>query len=337
MRLKLKPLNEQVIVITGASSGIGLTTAHAAASRGATVMLVARNEAALAGAVGEIVAAGGTAGYAVADVGDPAQVRAAADVTIARFGRIDTWVNNAGVAIYAKLVDTPFDEHERMFRTNYFGAVNGAMTALEHLRDNGGALITVASIASDIPSPILGAYTASKHAVRGFINSLRIEVGADALPISITLIKPSGIDTPIGQHAYNAEAGEAQLPPPVYDPQLVADAILHAAEYPRREITVGGAGRAQALFAAHFPALLDKLAPLLIPKLFDPAKPKTPGDDLFASDEAGRERSGDVTGRRTSAYTTAELHPGATTAIGIAAAAGLVGLLVFRRRADRKR
>jgi short-subunit dehydrogenase len=331
MRIKLKPLAEQVVLITGASSGIGLVTARTAAARGAKVMLVARNEAALEEAVRSITAEGGTAAYAVADVGDAEQVRAAGAAAIARFGRIDSWVNNAGVAIYAKLVDTPLDEHERMFRTNYFGAVNGAMTAIALMRESGGALITVASIASDLPSPILGAYAASKHAIKAYVESLRIELRADAVPLSLTLIKPAGIDTPIGQHAANHMPGEAMIPPPAYDPQLVADAILDAAERPRREITVGGAGRAQVLFGEHFPALLERLAPLTIPGLFDRSKRRTPGSDLFAAGTGGHERSGILSARRTSLYTTAQLHPGTTTAIGIAAAAGIVGIIAARR------
>ena len=329
----LKPLAEQVILITGASSGIGLVTAKAAAKRGAKVVLVARNEAALAQAVREIEAAGGTAILAVADVGDADQLRAAADVGVQRLGRIDTWVNNAGVTIYAKLVDTPLDEHQQMMRTNYFGAVNGAMLAVEHLRNRGGALIQVGSIASDLPTPIMGAYAATKHAVKGYINSLRAEITADKLPISVTLIKPAGIDTPIAQHAANHMPGEAQLPPPVYDPQLVADAILSAAEHPRREITVGGAGRAQVLMGTHFPQLIDALAGKMIPALFDRSRPKTPGNSLFRSDEAGREHSGVQHGKSVSLYTTATLHRG--TIAGVLVGASVAGLWLAGRVARR--
>jgi short-subunit dehydrogenase len=332
MRPRLKPIAEQVIVITGASSGIGLVTARAATKRGAQVMLVARNESALCEIAEAIVAAGGSADYAAADVGDHGQLSAAADRAIARFGRIDTWVNCAGVAIYAKLLDTPLEEHERLFRTNYFGVVNGAQIAVKCLRTHGGALITIASIAADIASPIMGAYAASKHAVKGYIESLRLELNADAAPISVTLIKPSGIDTPIGAHAANHVAGEALVPPPAYDPSLVAEAILDAAEHPRLDVTVGGLGRAQVLAATHFPALFARIGGWFAPLLFDPDRPKTPSDNLDRPGDDGRERSMTSDGRRFSAYTAAERHRGAVFfALALAAVGGAA--LIRRRRA----
>jgi short-subunit dehydrogenase len=315
----LKPLDQQVILITGASSGIGLVTARMAAERGAKVVLVSRDADELARLVREIEAAGGQAEFATADVGDLQDVQRAATKAVERFGRIDTWVNDAGVAIYAKLVDTPMAEHERMLRTNYLGVVHGALTAIEHLQRAGGALITIASIAADIPSPIMGAYAATKHAVKGYIGSLRIEVEADRLPISITLVKPSGIDTPVAEHAANHLGGEALIPPPLYAPELVAEAILDAAVRSRRDVTVGGGGRLQVLVAEHFPMLLDKLGGHMMPALESDDIPKTRTDNLEHSVDTGRERSTHQHGRRFSLYQTAVRHRAATaTAVGTA-------------------
>ncbi len=330
--MKLLPLDRQVMVITGASSGIGLVTARMAAKRGARVMLVARNAYALAQIVEGIRADGGEAEFAVADVGDRAELAAAAEAAVARFGRIDTWVNNAGVAIYAKLIDTPDDEHRRMFQTNYFGCVHGSTIAVPFLRKQGGALITVASVASDIPSPILGAYAASKHAVKAFVESLRIELIADDAPISVTLIKPSGVATPIAQHAANHLDGEPLIPPPPYDPALVAEAILRAAQHPCRVITVGGAGRAQALLGTHFPAVFARLAPLMIPLLASRSTPKTPDDNLNQAGTGGVERSPDEPGLQHSLYNWIDRHSTAVAATGVMAAAAIV---LARRRSDR--
>ena len=196
MTIKLKPLNEQVIVITGASSGIGLVTARTAAARGATVMLVARSEEELGTIVREINEAGGSADFIAADVADAAALTRVATETQKRFGRVDTWINNAGVAIYGKLLDTPEDAHQQLFQTNYFGAVHGALAAVPVLKDQGGALITVGSIASDIASPIMGVYSASKHAIRAYVQVLRMELKDMAPKVSVTLVKPAGIDTP---------------------------------------------------------------------------------------------------------------------------------------------
>lgn len=330
MTRKLKPLDQQVIVIVGASSGIGLVTAETAARQGARVLLVARSEDALATIVRRITQEGGTADYKVADVGDPAQARAAAAHAVQRFGRIDTWVNSAGSVIYAHLADTPDDEHAQLFRTNYFGVVHGCRAAIPHL-GSGGALITLGSIGSDMPTPVMGAYAASKHAVKAYVETLRMELREQGKPISVTLVKPSGIDTPIGQHGMNPMEGEGQIPPPIYDPQLVADAILHVATHPLREITIGGLGRAQALFAQHFPGIYEKLAPLAAKGFTDPTREQPGPPNLWDGAQAGRARSGEHPHRRkTSLYTAAMLRPRAT-ALGAGAVLGAATLLWSRR------
>ena len=326
MRPRLKPLREQVIVITGASSGVGLATARRAAAAGARLMLVARNEKRLAQIAQELGAA-----HAVADVGDAAQVQAAADAAVARFGRIDSWVSNAGVAIYARLLETPLDEHERLFRTNYFGAVHSAMAAVPVLARQGGALIFTGSIAGDLPSPILGAYAASKHALAGFVGSLRMELEADGLPVSVTLIKPSGLATPIAHHAAAHLEGEALVPQPAYVPDLAVDAILHAATHPRREMTVGGAGRAQVLLGAHFPALLDRLTPLVEALLVRRGKRTDRRGNLNDPASDGNVRASETPALRSSLHDVAIRHRAAALALAAVAVLGTAMLRRYRR------
>ena len=258
MKPNLKKLSEQVIVITGPTSGIGLVTARMAAKRGARVVLAARTQGALRELAEEIRAGGGEAEYIVADVGDQQQVKDVADLAIRKFGGFDTWVNNAGVSIYGKIEDVTVEDHRRLFDTNYWGVVYGSVAAAKHLKGRGGALINVGSALSDRAVPIQGTYCASKHAVKGFTDALRMELERDGAPISVTLIKPSSIDTPYKQHAKNYLREEPKNPPPVYAPEPVAEAILYAAEHPVRDIYVGAAGRALTVSAFVAPRLTDK-------------------------------------------------------------------------------
>jgi short-subunit dehydrogenase len=336
----LKPLSQQTIVITGATSGIGLCTALEAARRGASVVLVSRNEQMLKEVADRIRRKGGEADWCVADVGDRAAVRRAADDIVARHGGFDTWVNNAGVGIYASLEDTSDEDHDRIFRTNYFGVVNGSMEALRHLKRRGGALINVGSIASEMPAPVLSAYTASKHAVKGFTDSLRIELLHENAPVSVTLIKPSGIHSPFGQHAKNYMDGFSKVPPPVYHPRLVADAILHAAEHPTRDILVGGAGALQVKLAHLMPRLADRLfAAVFYRTALDYDRPKRQGPrGLHQSASEGR-ILGDQpeTPLSVSPYTWAQKHPAMTAAMLAGGAAMAAGLYAARSGGGRDR
>jgi NAD(P)-dependent dehydrogenase (short-subunit alcohol dehydrogenase family) len=171
-----KKLSEQVLVITGASSGIGLATAREAARRGARVVLVSRDEADLRTATDAIRAAGGRAMYVAADVADFDEMVRVAERAVDAFGGIDTWVNNAGVTIYGRIADVPLADARRLFETNYWGLVHGSLVAVPHLKRAGGVLINVGSVLSDTTMPLQGHYSASKHAVKGFTDALRIEL-----------------------------------------------------------------------------------------------------------------------------------------------------------------
>ena len=336
MPVKLKPLDEQVIVITGASSGIGLATARRAADAGARVVLVARNEEALAKACEEITAEGGEAIWVAADVGVREEVRRVVETVSERFGGFDTWVNDAGVGVYARLEEITDEDHERLFQTNYWGVVYGSTEALKVLKARGGALINVGSIASQMPSPLLSAYTASKHAVKGFTDALRLELIKEKAPVSVTLIKPSGINSPFGAHARNYMDERSVVPPPVYSPEVVADAILHAAERPTRMITVGGGGRLMTMFDHMAPLLSDRLYAWSFPLLAkDETRPKRGGpDNLHQAASEARVHGDQRFVRKSSLYTAAQTHPRITAGVlalaGLGAAA-LAGRAVARR------
>jgi short-subunit dehydrogenase len=264
MAIKLKPIASQVIVITGATSGIGLTTARMAAKQGAKLVVAARDADALDQLVAEIKAAGGEALAFPVDVGINDQVEALGKAAVQRFGRIDTWVNNAGISIYGRHEDIPLKDQEHLFQTNFWGVVHGSMVALRLMKKNGGALINLGSELSDRAVPLQGMYSASKHAVKGFTDSLRMEIEKDNVPMSVSLIRPAGIDTMFTNHARNYMKNEPELPAPLYAPELVADAILFAAQNVKRDIFVGGASRVVSLSANYAPRMLDKFMDLMM-------------------------------------------------------------------------
>jgi short-subunit dehydrogenase len=333
MKLKLKKLEDQVIVITGASSGIGLATARLAAERKAKLVLAARNDEALEKVVQEIRSAGGEAIPVDADVSQKSEVRRIANDAIERFGRIDTWVNNAGVSVYGKLMEVSDEDHRRLFETNFWGVVFGSQIAIETMRNSGGgALINIGSVLSERAVPIQGMYSASKHAVKGFTDALRMELEEDAIPISVTLIKPASIDTPYVDHAKSYLGMRPSLTPPVYAPRIVAEAILHACEEPVRDLIVGGSGK-MLTATERFPKIGDRL---IRRTLFRTQRSGVPLEDpdrnslkqpLADGEERGTYR-GPVLTR--SLYTQAALHPVAT-GFALSAVFGLAAAALFRR------
>lgn len=341
MSVSLKPLEEQVIVITGATSGIGLTTARMAAEHGVRgLLLIARSEDALRELEQEINSASGpTQAVAVAcDVADRVALGDAAKKALERFGGIDTWVNNAGVSIYGRIHEISEDDHRRLFETNFWGVVHGSKVAIEHLKTRGGSLINIGSTLSDRAIPIQGMYSASKHAVKGFTDALRMELEADDLPISVTLIKPAAINTPYTMNAKNYMADAPSVPPPVYSPELVAETILYAAANAVRDLFVGGGGKALAMTEKIAPRLTDRYMEKVIIPQNHSGRPRHFKDALYSPSER-LQQDGDYDGmvRQTSLYTSTVTHPGLSLGvlIGVGALATAIFVLVPKHQHHR--
>jgi short-subunit dehydrogenase len=325
MALELKPVKDQVIVITGASSGIGLVTARRAAKIGARLVVAARNETALESLVNEIRSAGGEAIAVKADVGHELDVAEIARAAIETFGGFDTWVNNAGIGLYGEMLEIPHKDSRRLFDTNFWGVVYGSLTAARNLRrrqgEYGGAIINVGSEVSERAIILLGMYSASKHAVKGFTDALRMELEAAKAPIVVTLVKPAAINTPFPKHARNYLDREPMLPAPVYAPEVVADAILHCAQVPERDVFVGGAAKLHAAQATLAPRLTDwDMEKNLAKKQQSDEAAHDRQDALYQPTSSLEERGNSPHHvRESSVYTQAVLHPWLTRTLVLGA------------------
>jgi short-subunit dehydrogenase len=336
VQIALKPIAHQIIVITGASSGMGLATARLASARGAKVLLAARDGAALERICSEIQKNGGFADFLAVDVGSEDAVKRLAETAIARFGGFDTWVNVAGVGLIGQLKDVSTDDHRRLFDTNYWGIVHGSLAAARHFRHVGtaGAIINVGSAASDIALPLSAAYSASKFAVKAFTNVLRIELMQEKLPVSICLIKPSAVDSKFTDHAKTLLGGATAMPPPRYAPSVVAKAILHAAQHRRREIAVGAPAYFGGPFASLFPGLTEKLFSLVDPSsVVEPGRPAPETDNLHDAPVEGNERSGHNSARAFSVTTAIQSVPAVARYL---TAAAVIGVVTFFWRSGSK-
>jgi len=276
MAITLKPLRDQVIVVTGATSGNGLAIVEDAVRRGAAVVATARNETALRILRDRLSVDGGRIAICVADVSNMAAVERVAEVAVEVFGGFDSWVNNAGTGTYGTLEQVPVADHRRVFDVNYFGVVHGSLVAARYLRARGGAIINVGSILSDRAIVEQGPYCATKHAVRALTDTLRMELEQEKAGISVTLIKPGAIDTPFPEHARNFMDQPPRLPPPLYAPSVVADAVLFACETPRRTLYAGGGGLLSSLLSRAAPRLSDRIMELV--GTAAQQKPEDPGD-----------------------------------------------------------
>lgn len=252
-----RPLRDQVVVITGASTGIGREAALEFARTGARVVLAARNARALETLAREIRRQGGQALAVPTDVTDYEAVERLAAAAVERFGRIDTWVNNAAVSFYATFEEASIPEMRRQVEVNYWGNVHGFKAALPHMKASGGVWISVASALADFAIPLQGTYCAVKHALRALTESVRIEFRHAGIPIDVVLVKPPSVDTPFFEHALTKTGYLPKPVAPVYDPGVIAKRIVMAAEKPGREIMVGGAAQFFAFVHRRAPGLYE--------------------------------------------------------------------------------
>ena len=253
-------LERAVVAITGASSGIGRATAMRLARRGSSLALCARSPEPLGEVARECEAAEAEVLWRPLDVADEASVEAFARETVQRFGRLDVWVNNAGVIAYGRFTDIPSDVFRRVIETNLMGQVNGARAALrQFFVQRAGVLINVSSVWGRVSSPYVSPYNVSKHAVRVFSESLRGELAA-AEDIHVTSIAPEALDTPIFDHGANYTGHAIRPVPPVLSPEKVAETVEQCAESPVREVSYGRAGRVLEILYALAPPLYRRLA-----------------------------------------------------------------------------
>lgn len=257
--MKRSELHDAIVVITGASSGIGRATAHAFARSGATVVLASRRESALQETLQECERLGGRGIVVPTDVCEADQVERLCEKAVERYGRIDVWINNAAVTLFGRLEETPRDAFEKVIQTNLLGCVNGAREAIRQFREQGhGRLINVSSMVAHSGQPFTSAYVTSKWGIRGLSECLRMEL-ADAPDIHVSTILPASIDTPLFQRAANYVGQPVKAMTPVYPPEKVAAAIVHVARHPMREHFVGNSGRMMAALRTLAPSLGEKM------------------------------------------------------------------------------
>ncbi|ONF96547.1 SDR family oxidoreductase [Sphingomonas jeddahensis] len=334
MRISLKPVSEQVIVVTGATSGNGLAITERAVRQGAAVVAVARNADALEALRVRLTAEGARVAICVADVSDMVAVERVATLALEAFGGFDTWVNNAGIGTYGTLEQVPIGDHRRVFDVNYFGTLYGSLVAVRHLRGRGGAIINIGSILGDRAILQQGPYCATKHAVQALTDTLRMELEREGAGISVTLVKPGAIDTPFPEHARNYMDKPARLPPPLYTPEVVADAVLFACAHPKRTLYAGGGGLLSSILPQAAPRLADVIMEAVGTRVQQ--KPGDAGapsrqDNLFEPRDDALRGSQRVHARRTSIALQLQKLPQPVAAAGLLGAAMVLGRLVRRR------
>ncbi|QMU77804.1 SDR family oxidoreductase [Streptacidiphilus sp. PB12-B1b] len=252
--------SEQVVVITGASGGIGRATAQAFAARGARVALLARGEEGLAGAVADVERLGGRALAVPTDVADPEQVEAAAERVEEELGPIDVWINVAFTSVFSPFTEITAAEYKRVTEVNYLGYVYGTMAALKRMKPrDAGTIVQVGSALAYRGIPLQTPYCGSKHAIQGFHEALRCELLHDRSGVRTTMVQMPAVNTPQFDWVLSRLPKPAQPVPPIYQPEVAARGVVYAADHPgRREYWVGGSTVGTLMANAVAPGLLDR-------------------------------------------------------------------------------
>ena len=332
--MQLKPVEEQVVVLMGASSGIGRETALRFARRGAKVVASARSKEGLDSLVEEIRGEGGEAIAVPADTSEFDQVKAVADRTVEEYGRLDTWVHLAAVGLFATFEQTTPEEFARVIDVNLMGQVYGAMAALPHLKREGrGALIHISSVEAKRSFPFHSAYGASKHGIDGFLEALRVELKHEGWPISVTQMMPGTINTPFFDKGRSKLGVKPVGIPPIYEPETVADIILYAAENPARDLVSGGAAQALIITQRLSPRMLDAVLATragFSPQMTDEPRSEDDPDNLYAPIRGHDTAKNGFRAFSRSLYNWLEIHP--TLRRGAATIMALGLLTTLRRR-----
>ena len=328
-----RALSGQVVVVTGASSGIGRAIARAFGRARSRVGLIARTREALENAAREIREGGGEALVLPLDVSDARAVQQAADEVAARWGRIDTWVNDAMVSVFSPVSQTTPEEYRRVTEVNYLGTVHGTLAALRHMRATGeGTIIQIGSALVYRSIPLQSAYCASKAAIRGFTDSLRCELVHEKSRIRVTMLQLPAVNTP------QFEVMRTRLPrhpkpvPPIYQPEAIAQAVLRVAAKPVREMWLAPSAIAAIVGQRLAPGLLDRYLGRRGYEAQQTGEPVAAGrpDNLFAPLPGDRGAHGrfDAEARPRSLEISARLRARALAVA--AAAAGVVAFVGIR-------
>lgn len=333
--MKLKRLADQVVVVFGASSGIGRATALRLASKGARVVAAGRNREGLETLATDIRARGGQCITTLAEASDFEQVGNAAKEAVERFGHLDTWIHVAGVGVWSKVEETRPEEIRRVMEVNFYGQVYGAMAALPHIRREGrGALIHISSVEALVSPPYQAAYAASKHALNGFLDSLRVELLAERVPIAVTEVMPAGVNTPLFDKGLCRLGVKPKPVPPMYEPEVVSELIVYAAEHRRRRLYAGGAAKFFMTAESWMPGTSDFVIRMTAIKgqRTDQAKPPGGPDNLFHTLEGYNSVRNGFSDRAfgSSIYNWVQMHPGLQAGAALSVI-GLLGAVAVRK------